>query len=154
MSFQLHKSFVRLRNTITDILDKNQEACDCPIDCQVNNTVEVQTSMKSISREVHLPSGFNLNFMMRREYLLYAKKKKYIYFFFNSSSPLIPSVSPRHCRAILEIMHRTQTAYAVLYPPQRKDAYSTCIYALIFMKIAHPCVEADAEERTLLAFGA
>ncbi len=66
----------------------------------------------------------------------------------------IPSVSPRHCSAILEIMHRTQTVYALLYPPQHKDAYSTCIYALILMKIAHPWVEADAEERTLLEFGA
>ncbi len=28
MSFQLHKSLVRLRNTIKEILDKNQEACD------------------------------------------------------------------------------------------------------------------------------
>ncbi len=46
MSFQLHKSFVCLQDTI---LDKNREACDCPIDCQVNNTVEVQ---KSIAREV------------------------------------------------------------------------------------------------------
>ncbi len=52
ISFQLQKSFVRLSNTI---LDKNQEACDCPIDCQVTNTVEVQKRMKSIAREVHLP---------------------------------------------------------------------------------------------------
>ncbi len=40
MWFQLHKSLVCLRNTILDILDKNREACDCPIDCQVSNTVK------------------------------------------------------------------------------------------------------------------
>ncbi len=38
MSVQTHKSFVRLRNTILDILDENREVCDCPIDCQVNNS--------------------------------------------------------------------------------------------------------------------
>ncbi len=84
MSFQLNKSFVCFRNTIQDILDKNRESCNCPIDCQVNNTVKVQKS----------------------------------------------------------ITHRTQTAYALLYPPQRKDAYSMCIYTLIWIKIAHPCVDA------------
>ncbi len=56
MSFQSHKSFVHLRNTIIDILDKTLEACDCPVDCQVSNIVEVQKSMKSIARVVHLPS--------------------------------------------------------------------------------------------------
>ncbi len=56
MSFQIHKSFVRLRNTIKDILDENRGACDCPIDSQVNNTVEVQKSMKSIGRILHLLS--------------------------------------------------------------------------------------------------
>ncbi len=40
MSSQTHKSFVRLQSTISDIVDENQEACDCPIDCQVNNTVK------------------------------------------------------------------------------------------------------------------
>ncbi len=34
---------------------KNWEACDCPIDSQVNNTVKVQKSMKDIVRKVHLP---------------------------------------------------------------------------------------------------
>ncbi len=48
MSFQLHKSFVRLQHTIKDILVKNREACDyCPINCQVSDTVEVQKSMKA-----------------------------------------------------------------------------------------------------------
>ncbi len=49
MSFQSRKSFVCLQNTIEDILDENREACDCPIDCQVNYTVMVQKSMKSIA---------------------------------------------------------------------------------------------------------
>ncbi len=48
MSFQTRKIFVRLRNTIQDILDENREACDCPIDCQVNNTVKAQKNMKDI----------------------------------------------------------------------------------------------------------
>ncbi len=56
MYFQTRKSFVCLRNTIEDILDENREACDCPIDCQVNNTVKAQKSMKDIVKIVHLPS--------------------------------------------------------------------------------------------------
>ncbi len=64
MSFQIRKSFIRLRNTIIkrllriikDILDTNREACDCPIDCQVIYTVKIQKSMKNIARVVHLPS--------------------------------------------------------------------------------------------------
>ncbi len=36
---------------------------------------------------------------------------------------------------------------------QCKDAYSTCIYALIWMKIAHPCIEADTEEHKQRVFG-
>ncbi len=56
MLFQTHKSFVRLRNTIWDILDENREVCDCPIDCQTINTVKAQKSMKSIVRIAHLPS--------------------------------------------------------------------------------------------------
>ncbi len=43
MSFQTRKSFVRLRNTIKNILDENREACDCPIDCQVSNTTLIWT---------------------------------------------------------------------------------------------------------------
>ncbi len=56
MSFQTRKSFVRLRNTIEDILDTNREVCDCPIDCHVPLTVKVQKSMKYIVRIVRLPS--------------------------------------------------------------------------------------------------
>ncbi len=48
MSFQTRESFVRLRNTIEDILDENREACDCPIDCQVNYTVKAQKIIKRI----------------------------------------------------------------------------------------------------------
>ncbi len=56
MSFQTCKSFDRLQNTISYILDENREACDCPTDYQVNNTVKVQKSMKNIVRILHLPS--------------------------------------------------------------------------------------------------
>ncbi len=56
MSFQTRKSFVRLRNTILDILDENREACDCPIDWQTIFTVLAQKSMKDVIRVVHLPS--------------------------------------------------------------------------------------------------
>ncbi len=59
MSFQTCKSFVRPRNTIYDILDENREACDCPIDCQVINTVKAQKSMKSIVRNQDSPSAIS-----------------------------------------------------------------------------------------------
>ncbi len=74
MVFQLHKSFVYLRNTIYDILDKNREACDCPIDCQVNNTVEVQKSMKSIARVIHLPSVVQSEFYEATRILFVCKE--------------------------------------------------------------------------------
>ncbi len=47
---QTHKSFIRLWNTIEDILYETREVCDCPIDCQVNYTVKVQKSMKTSSK--------------------------------------------------------------------------------------------------------
>ncbi len=93
MSIQLHKSFVRLRNTILDILDKNQEACDCPIDCQVNNTVEVQKSMKSIIRIVHLPSVVQSEFYEATRTLFVHKDNKNNDFFFINPSPLCLSSS-------------------------------------------------------------
>ncbi len=34
---------------------ENREVCDCPIDCQINNTVKAQKSMKDIVKIVHLP---------------------------------------------------------------------------------------------------
>ncbi len=52
MSFQTCKSFVRLQNTIQDILDENREACDC----RTINTVKAQKRMKDIVKIVHLPS--------------------------------------------------------------------------------------------------
>ncbi len=57
MSFQTHKSFVRLWNIIQDILDENREACDCPLDCQVNNTVKAQKSMKDRQNSPSAISG-------------------------------------------------------------------------------------------------
>ncbi len=62
----------RSRNTIEDILDENREACDCPTDCQVNNTVKAQKNMKDISKIVHL--RFYRKVKKLREYVLYAKK--------------------------------------------------------------------------------
>ncbi len=56
MSFQTRKSFVRIRNTIKDILDENWEDYNCPIDCQKMFTLKAQNSMKNIIRIVHLPS--------------------------------------------------------------------------------------------------
>ncbi len=44
------------------MLDENWEACDCPTDCQVYNTVKVHKSMKSIVRIVHLPSVVQFEF--------------------------------------------------------------------------------------------
>ncbi len=42
---------------------------------------------------------------------------------------------------ILENSRWTQTAYALLCQPQHKDTFLMCIYALIWSKIAHPCVQ-------------
>ncbi len=94
MSFQLHKILVRLQNTIKDILDKNQVACYCPIDCQVNSTVEVQKIMKSIAGEVHLPSVVQSEFYEATRVLFVCKEYKNNDFFSNNSSPLCLSSSP------------------------------------------------------------
>ncbi len=51
------------------------------------------------------------------------------------------SVSPRQCSAILDITHRTHAAYALLYGTQGKVDWAKA-----------DCIEADAEEHTLLAF--
>ncbi len=55
MPFQTRKSFVRLLEHNFGYFGWNEtrEVCDCTIDCQVNNTVEAQKSMKSIVRIVH-----------------------------------------------------------------------------------------------------
>ncbi len=39
-----------------DILDEDWEACNCPIDCQVNNVFMAQKSIKNFVKIVHLPS--------------------------------------------------------------------------------------------------
>ncbi len=81
MSFQLHKSFVRLRNTIFKTFYlKNWEACDCPIDYQGNNTVDVQKRMKSIAREVHLPSVVQSEFYEEPR-ILFVRKENIKNFF-------------------------------------------------------------------------
>ncbi len=54
----------------------NREACDCPIDCQVNNTVEVQKSMKSIARVVHLPSVVQSEFYEATRTLFVCKENQ------------------------------------------------------------------------------
>ncbi len=110
MLFQTLKSFVRLRNTIWDILDENWEACDCPIDCQVITTVESQKSMKSIVRILHLPSVVQSEFYEATRILFVRKENK------NNNNIIISticllSVSPHHLSAILEIIQWTQTAF-------------------------------------------
>ncbi len=63
---------------------------------------------ESIAREVHLHQWFNLSFMKRREYFLYAKKIKIMTFI---KSPLIlVSVAP-FC--ILPIKHMQRTLFCV-----------------------------------------
>ncbi len=76
MSFQTHKSFVRLQNTIKDILEENQEACDCPIDCHLSNTVKAQKSMKDIEKIVHLPSVVQSEFHEAMRMLFVCKENK------------------------------------------------------------------------------
>ncbi len=89
--------------------------------------------------------GFNRNFTKLWEYFLYAKKTK-IMTLFNNSSP------PHHCSTILESIHWTQTAYAVLCQPHHTDMFSTFIYALIWTKTAYSCGAADTEQHTLFAY--
>ncbi len=55
---------------ISCVLNKTREGCDCPIDCQVNNTVEVQRSMIRIARVVHLPSVVQSEFYEATRILL------------------------------------------------------------------------------------
>ncbi len=119
MSFQLHKCYVRLRNTIKDILDKNWEARDCPIDCQVNNTVEVQNNMKNIAREVHVPTVVQSELYETTRILFVYKKKKKTKLF---SKICLLYVSPCQQSSILDNTHQTQAAYALLHPPQCKNA--------------------------------
>ncbi len=108
MSFQLHKSLVSLRNTIKDILDKNREACYCPIDCQVNSTVEVQKRMKSIAGEVHLPSVVQSEFSETTRVLFVRKEYKNNDFF--STNHLLLSVVPFW---ILPIKRKQRTLFCI-----------------------------------------
>ncbi len=89
-----HKSLVRLRKTILNILS--------------------QKSMKSIVKKYFCHQWFNLHFMKWQEYFLYAKKIKITTLFYNSSHL-------RHSSAILENIRWTQTAYAVLCQPHHTD---------------------------------
>ncbi len=84
MSFQTSKSLVCLRNTIQNILDENRESFDCPIDCQVNNTVKAQKSMKDITKIVHLPSVVQSELYEATRILFFPKKKKITTTLFNS----------------------------------------------------------------------
>uniref|UniRef100_A0A8C1HTK4 Ubiquitin carboxyl-terminal hydrolase n=1 Tax=Cyprinus carpio carpio TaxID=630221 RepID=A0A8C1HTK4_CYPCA len=59
-----------------DILDENREACDCPIDCQVNCTVKVQKSMRDIVRIVHLPSVSRYEFYEATRILFVREENK------------------------------------------------------------------------------
>ncbi len=92
------------------MLDKNREACDCPIDCQVSNTVKVQKRMKSIARLVHLSSVIQSEFYEATRIIFVRKENKNKTFSINNSSPLCP----RQRSAILDITQRTHAAYALL----------------------------------------
>ncbi len=123
---------------------KTGRFCDCPIDCQVNYTVEAQKSMKSIVRILHLPSVVQSEFNEVTR-ILFLRKENKTTILFNNLSPLVQR------SIILENIRWTQAAYAVLCQPHRTDKSSTFVYALIWMKTAYPCGAADTEQRTLLA---
>ncbi len=72
------------------MLDENREACDYPIDCQVNNTVKAQKSMKGIVKIVHLPSVVQSEFYEATRILFVRKENKnndFIQQFVSSASP-------------------------------------------------------------------
>ncbi len=114
-----------------------------PIYCQVNNTVEAHKSIKNIVKIVHLPSVVQSEFYDATRILFVCEENKNNDFF----QQFVSSVSLRS--TILEIIHWTQTAYALLYQPQHKDVLfsikSKCKYTL-------STYEVDTEERMLLAF--
>ncbi len=75
--------------------------CDCPIDCQVNNTVntvKAQKSMKDIVKNAVTSKLCHHGFTKLREYFLYAKKTKITTLFNNSSPPLHRSYRPTFWR--------------------------------------------------------
>ncbi len=75
--------------------------------------------MKSIAREVRLPSVVQSEFYEATRILFACKVNKNTHFF---STIRRLSVSLRHRSAILDFTHRTQAAYALLHPPQCKNA--------------------------------
>ncbi len=100
-------------------MDENREACDCPIDCQINCTVK---ALKSIAREVHLPSVVQSEFNEAMRTLFLQKENKTTTLF-NNLSPLVQR------SAILENIRWTQAAYA------HTRAYDACVQ-WIFSKMA------------------
>ncbi len=74
--------------------------------------------MKSIVRIV-LPSVVQSEFYDADENT-FCTQRKFKMAFSNGSSPLC--LSRQRSAIILEIIHWTQTVYALLYPPQHKDA--------------------------------
>ncbi len=57
MSFQTHKSFVRLWNTNEDIFDAFRQLSDSSIDRNVINMTNVQKRSKEIGKIIHVTSG-------------------------------------------------------------------------------------------------
>ncbi len=87
---------------------KTGKACDSPIDCQVNNTVKAQKSMKGIVKIVHLPPVVQSWTLWSNENNFVCKENEnndFIQQFVLSASPVA---------AILENIHWTQIACAVL----------------------------------------
>ncbi len=76
MSFQSHKSLVRRSVRNLRYFGWKPEACDCPIDYQVKNTVKAQKSMKGIVKIVHLPSVVQSEFYEVTRILFVQKENK------------------------------------------------------------------------------
>ncbi len=95
--------------------------------------------MKDIVKIVHLPSVVQSEFNKVTRTLFLGKENK------NNDLTI------RLRSAILERIHWTQNAYAVLCQPHHTDTFSTFIYTLIWTKTAYPCGAADTEQRTQFA---
>ncbi len=96
-----------------DILDENREVCDCPIDCQVNNTVKAQKSMKDIVKIIHLPSVVQSECYEATRILFVNKENKN----YDFTQQFHVTVAPFWRESI----RWTQTAYAVLCQPHHTD---------------------------------
>ncbi len=90
MSFQTPKSFVRLQNTIYDILVEYRKDCERPIDCQVKKTFKAQKSMKDIVKIVHLPSEVQSEFYEAMRMLFVSKENKKSNFIQQFVSSVLP----------------------------------------------------------------